>query len=169
MNRESDLAALVERELESLGFEMVKLDIFSHGRKMVLRVFIDDPETGVTIDDCVKASKALGLALDGEELISGPYNLEVSSPGMNRPLSKPEHFRRFSGSTAKVEFTTAEGGRQTLTGEILGVEGNAVSIKGQAGTETIDIARIIKANLSGEKWDIGKKSREGKKSGRRNA
>ncbi len=156
------MTSLVAKELDNLGFELVKLDMAARGRRTILRIFIDDPGTGVTLDDCVKVTRALGLALDGEEIMPGPYNLEVSSPGINRVLSKPEHFVRFAGKKAKIEYSAGGGEKKTVIGIITAVDGGGVKVSSGSGELLIDMGRIIRANLHDEKWEIGK--RENRKS-----
>jgi ribosome maturation factor RimP len=156
---DEQLNAVVEKEVGLLGFELVKLDVITRGRRRVLRLFIDSPEGRVSVGDCVKVSKAVGFVLDGEELVQGSYNLEVSSPGINRPLVKPAHFERFTGHGARVEFSPGPGEKKTLIGEIVRTEGDGVVILADGKETPVPYDRIIKANLHGEKWDIGGKSR----------
>lgn len=163
MERSEKLFEIVEEELDGLGFELVKLDFYSRGRKRVVRLFIDEPEKGVTLDDCVRVSKAVGFVLDGEDLMKGPYNLEVSSPGINRALSKPSHFRRFEGRTARIEHLVSEGKKETLTGEIAGADDSAVTVLVGGDKIRIEMDRIVKANLHGEKWDIGEGAKKNKR------
>ena len=128
MTSTGDLESVLEKEVELLGYEMIRLDSFNRGRKRVLRLYIDEPEKGINIDDCVKVTRSLSLMLDGDELIQGPYNLEVSSPGIDRPLARPSHFRRFAGHRARVEFRDADGSKRTVRGEIGSVEEGSVTI-----------------------------------------
>jgi len=154
MEFEKRLKDIVTEELDLLGFELVKLESSLAGRKRVVRLFIDHPEREIRVDDCVRISKAVGFVLDGEDVIGEPYNLEVSSPGMNRPLVKDEHFRRFVGKRAKV-VAIGEGGKiQTVIGRIEGVEGSELLITVEGGKVRIPLGNITKANLHGEKWDV---------------
>ncbi len=117
MKSTEDIRSLLEREVEILGYELIRLDLFSRGRKKVLRLFIDGPGEGITIDDCVKVTRSLGLVLDDREIMQGPYDLEVSSPGIDRPLVKPAHFSRFIGHDARVEYMDG-GSKTTVIGKI---------------------------------------------------
>ena len=83
-----------------------------------------------------------------------PYNLEVSSPGMNRPLAKPEHFLRFKGKTAKIVIMEGEGSTRTRIGEIVDAAGDSVIISVNGEEEEIPFDKISKANLHGEKWKV---------------
>lgn len=154
MNLGSQLEEIIKDELELLGFELIKLEGSLTGKRKVIRLYIDHPERGVTVDDCVQVTRTLGLILDGEDLIKVPYNLEVSSPGMNRPLSKPEHFRRFAGKTVKIVLLEDGERQKTKIGEIIGAEEDAVTLSVEGEEERIPFERISKANLHGEKWKV---------------
>lgn len=147
---EAELAGIVEREVESLGFELVKIETAARGRRRLLRLYIDRPEGAVTIDDCVKVTRAVGFVLDGEERFPGPYILEVSSPGIDRPLTRPSHFERFVGHAAKVRIDGEDGKARTVTGEIAGVGDDGVRLSVGEETETVPWDRIRSASLRGE-------------------
>jgi ribosome maturation factor RimP len=163
MNPGQSLASVVEKEVGLLGYELVKFDVISRGNKKVLRLFIDNPEGSVSVADCVKTSKAVGFVIEGEELIQGSFNLEVSSPGINRPLGKPEHFERFTGHGARVEYTSGAGEKKVVIGEIAKAGDGTVVILSEGEETAIRFERIIKANLHGENWDIGGTKGRGKK------
>lgn len=143
---EKELSELVEREVAGLGYELVKFEAFFSGRRKLLRVFIDRSD-GVTIDDCVRLSKALGLVLDGVDAMPGPYNLEVSSPGDNRPLTKLEHFQRFVGMRARVEYREAGGNKVTARGEIIAAAADSVTVSVDGSPRKIPFDGVLKANL----------------------
>ena len=164
---DEQLSSVVEKEVDLLGCELVKLDVITRGRRRILRIFIDRLEGNVSVDDCVKVSKAVGFVLDGGELIQGAYNLEVSSPGINRPLVKLVHFERFTGHSARVEYFAGAGEKKTVIGEITRVEDGSVVILSEGDETAVGFDRIIKASLHGEKWDIGgTKGRAKKRSGK---
>jgi len=163
MNPDEGLFSVVEKEVELLGFELVKLDVISRGHRKVLRLFVDGPEEGVSVGDCIKVSKAVGFVLEGEDLIQGAFNLEVSSPGINRPLVKPAHFDRFTGHGARVEYFEGAREKKTVIGEIARVGEDSVVILSEGKETTVGFDRIIKASLHGEKWDIGSSKGRGKK------
>ncbi len=150
------LKDVVSRELESLGYELVMIEMHVRGRRRIIRLFIDHPASGVTIDDCVRVSKAIGFILDGEGIVSGPYNLEVSSPGINRVLTKPDHFKRFTGHTARIEYTAVRGGKETLIGSIVEANEEAVTLETGGKMTLIGFGTICRANLHGENWEIPK-------------
>lgn len=157
MDRQERLSTIVGEQLDRLGFELVKLDFSSRGKKGVVRIFIDLPGGEVKLDDCVKVTKALGLVLDEEDIMNGPFNLEVSSPGMNRPLSKPEHFVRFIGREARVDYSVGSGEKKSIIGIIGDADSDQVTISAPGGDICIRMMDILKANLHGEKWGVGKK------------
>ena len=168
MSGNEQVASLINKELETLGYELVRLDVSSRGKRSILRVFIDDPDKGITITDCVKVSKALGLALDGEDIIQGSYNLEISTPGINRVLTKREHYLRFTGKTARVEYLTRNGEKESLIGEIAGIEDDHVILSNDKSEDRIEFESIMKANLYGERWGSGgkKKNIKSRKAGK---
>jgi ribosome maturation factor RimP len=156
MEADARLEALIDGELGELGFELVKLEISIRGRRRILRLFIDHPDRGVTLDDCVRVTKAIGFVIDGEGLVEGPYNLEVSSPGINRPLTKPAHFSKFGGRMVRIEHARGTAGKETVIGSIAGTDGEAVTVDTGAGTRRIAFGDITRANLHGEQWEIPK-------------
>jgi ribosome maturation factor RimP len=149
------LHSVIEREVEMLGYELVRLDQTSRGRRRIVRIFIDEQERGVTIDDCVRVTKALGLVLDASSIIEGPYTLEVSSPGIDRPLTRPDHFTRFAGHGARIEYRDGEGTKRTAVGRLAGVRDGTVTIAVDGSDLAIPIGDVLKANLHGETWEIG--------------
>jgi len=147
MDAGKELNDLVERELGVLGYELVKMEAFFSGRRKALRIFIDRPETPVTIEDCIRVTKALGLVLDAAETVPGPYNLEISSPGFARPLTKPAHFARFRGERSRVEYVDGAGVKATAIGPIADSSDTAVTVRVDGVDRDIPYAWIVKANL----------------------
>jgi ribosome maturation factor RimP len=147
MEPDRELTELIERELDVLGYELVKVEALFTGRRKTLRIFIDRAEAPVAIEDCVRVTKALGLVLDAAENLPGPYNLEISSPGSARPLTKPEHFARFRGERSRVEYLDESGGKATAIGPIADADEKAVTITVDGVDRTIPYAGIVKANL----------------------
>jgi ribosome maturation factor RimP len=141
------LISLLEPEIESLGYELAELEInLSDGHGM-LRLYIDRPE-GIAVEDCARVSQQVSGLLDVEDLIAGDYNLEVSSPGADRKLVKPEHFDRFAGSMIKVRLRNLVDNRRRIRGQLLGRQESIIDIR--AGEETIsvdlgdiDVARLV--------------------------
>jgi len=102
---------------ETLGIELVAVEL-SGGDTSIVRIYIDTPN-GVTVEDCAKASRQFSAILDVEDPISNKYTLEVSSPGMDRPLAKAEHFKAVVGQDVKIKMTTLVNGRRRFTGELI--------------------------------------------------
>lgn len=102
---------------EALGYELVAVEL-SGGDVSIVRIYIDTPN-GVGIDDCAKASRQFSAILDVEDPISNKYTLEVSSPGMDRPLAKPLHFKAVVGQDVKIKMTTLVNGRRRFSGELI--------------------------------------------------
>ena len=142
--------SLIEPVLKVQDYELVLAEYVSG--QGVLRLFIDK-EGGVTLDDCATVSRLVGDLLDAEGLsdaIDGRYRLEVSSPGLDRPLVKPEHFQRFVGSRAKLTTKLPHEGRRRFEGEILEADAMSIRLRGEdeAGEwsflyEMIEKARLI--------------------------
>ena len=138
---------MLEPEVERLGFELVDVEVSVDGSNGVLRVFIDSDD-GITLENCAAVSRQVSALLDVEDPIPGEYNLEVSSPGINRRLVKSTHFERFAGSRVKVKLKRLVDGRRNFKGKLLGFEEPNVLVK--EGKETfaiplqeIDSARIV--------------------------
>ena len=155
------LEELIDSELAMLGYELVKLEASFATRRKLLRIFIDRVDRPVTIDDCVEVTKAIGFVLDSEDILPGPYTLEVSSPGVERPLVKPEHFRRFVGNLARVEYLDDTKEKRKVTGSIVEADETAVSIKFNDDVLKIEYHNILKANLKPEDITFGKKKKRG--------
>lgn len=130
------LVELIEPIVEGLGYECVGIEYNPHPKHGLLRIYIDREE-GVLLDDCSKVSHHLSGVLDVEDPIQGNYQLEISSPGMDRPLFKIDQFTRFIGSQVKVNLFRPVDNRRKITGMILGVEGETIRI--QEGEQVFDI------------------------------
>jgi ribosome maturation factor RimP len=126
--------ALAEPILATLGFELVELEYKREGRGWILRFFLDK-EGGITLDDCADASREIGMLLEVEDVIPTAYDLEVSSPGIDRPLKKAADFERFKGSLVKIKtyerLDPDQRGhlRKTFVGTLLGLEDGRVRIE----------------------------------------
>jgi len=108
---------LLQPGAQALGYELVAVEL-SGGDTSIVRIYIDTPN-GITVDDCAKASRQFSAILDVEDPISNRYTLEVSSPGMDRPLAKPEHFQQVIGQDVKIKMITLINGRRRFTGELI--------------------------------------------------
>ena len=142
-----ELTKLLEPTIARLGYELADLEVRLGGKHGVVRVFIDKPD-GITLDDCEKVSLAVGALLDVEDPLPGHYDLEVSSPGLDRKLTKIEHFQRFTGETVKVQMRFPVEGRRRFRGTLVSSddENIVVEVDGESHilpVATIDIARLV--------------------------
>ncbi|NIL94246.1 MAG: ribosome maturation factor RimP [Woeseiaceae bacterium] len=143
----TELARLLEPTIERLGYEMSDLEVKLGGRGGVVRIFIDHPD-GISLDDCERVSLAVSALLDVEDPLPGHYNLEVSSPGLDRKLTKVEHFHRFKGETLKVSMRFPIAGRKRFRGTLVSSddENIVVDVDGESYSlpmATIDTARLV--------------------------
>ncbi len=143
---EAELERLLEPGVRALGLELWMLELVGSGHNMVLRVYIDGPD-GITLDDCAAVSGQLSAILDVEDPIQGHYNLEVSSPGLDRPLAKPAHFASVIGEQVKVHLHTPVDTRRRFTGRVLAVGDDALSIEVDGETIELPFVNIQKARL----------------------
>lgn len=136
----------VEAAVRGLGYELVGVEYLPQGRRSLLRVYIDSPE-GITVDDCERVSHQVSGALDVEEPISGHYILEVSSPGLDRPLFTADHFSRFAGQQVKLRLSLPLAGRRNFSGLLQGVEGADVVLVQDGEEVRIALDNIEQARL----------------------
>ena len=152
---EERIAAIVDGLLVPLGMERVDLEYKREGHGMVLRLYIDKPG-GIRLDDCADISRELSALLDVDDIIPNRYTLEVSSPGLNRPLVKETDYRRYAGKLVKIrtrQLVPDDRGtmRKTFTGELLGIDDGIVRIRLKEGpSAALPLSGIAKANLEFE-------------------
>lgn len=142
----STLWTMIEPVLEPDGIELVELEYFLSGGVWNLRLYIDAPN-GVTLDDCAMVSRQIGALLDMEDPIDHHYNLEVSSPGINRVLRKLTDFERFSGRVARIKTTHKIGGRKNFVGILKGTQDATIIMEVDNNTIEISAENIEKAHL----------------------
>lgn len=145
-SKHDQLAELLAPVVESLGCELWALEYLSYGRHSTLRLYIDHPD-GVGLEECEQVSLQVSSVLDVEDPISGEYTLEVSSPGLDRPLYKLEHFARFAGEQVSVRLRSAFEGRRKFSGLLRGVEGDDVLVVVDEHEYLLPIEMIEKANI----------------------
>ena len=133
--------------VEGLGYEFWGIEFRSHGHHSKLRVFIDDAENGIAIDDCEKVSRQVSGVMDVEDPIQTEYTLEVSSPGMDRPLFRPEQYEAFIGHKVQIKLRMAFEGRRKFLGLIKGVEGDDVVVVVDDHEYLLPFDSIEKANI----------------------
>ncbi len=154
------LLNLIEPVVEGMGYECVGIEYNPHPKNGLLRIYIDS-ENGILLDDCTKVSHQVSGVLDVEDPISGNYNLEISSPGEERPFFKLAQFERFVGSTVAVNLFKPVEGRRKMTGVIQKVDGNVVFIEERQQVFEIPFAAMSKAHLVPE-YLLEKRGRNGK-------
>ncbi|MDH5353336.1 MAG: ribosome maturation factor RimP [Gammaproteobacteria bacterium] len=142
-----DLTVLFEPVIESMGYELVGVEFTGSINHGTLRIYIDREE-GVSLDDCASISHQISAILDVEEPIQQSYDLEISSPGLNRPLFKLADFERFSGQLAKIKMSVAVAGRRNFKGLLKGVaDSQLIQIEVDGEIYQLPLADIGKANL----------------------
>jgi ribosome maturation factor RimP len=142
-----DIAPIIEPSLEAMGYRLVRV-AFLGAKRATLQIMaerIDDAP--MTVDDCTEISRTVSALLDVADPIADAYMLEVSSPGIDRPLTRPEDYDRFTGFEAKVELGRPLDGRKRFKGRILGRANDYVRLTGDAGEVSLPLADIAKAKL----------------------
>lgn len=145
--RHDELTALVTPLIEALGLECLGVEYSPYSGNSLVRIYIDAPGRLVDIDDCEKVSREVGAALDVNDPIKGRYTLEVSSPGLDRPLFTPAHYERFVGQQAKVTLNVPLDGRRRFQGPIRAVEGERIVLEQDGVDVRIEHGNVLKANL----------------------
>lgn len=137
---------LLHTVVESMGFELVAVELSGAGKQTILRLYIDAGQ-GVTVDDCADVSYQVSGVLDVEDPLHGRYTLEVSSPGLDRPLAKPEHFHQYVGSQVRVRSTEPVLGRRKFRGKLESFDGENLVIAVDNEAYEIPLQIVDKANL----------------------
>jgi ribosome maturation factor RimP len=140
------LQAMIAPAVTALGYEMWGLEYLSHTRPAVLRVFIDS-ENGINVEDCAAASRQISGVLDVEDPIDGEYTLEVSSPGMDRPLFSLDQYSRYAGNWVKLRLRVPFDGRRNFRGVLRGVEGDEVVLIVDDHEFLLPIELVDRANV----------------------
>jgi ribosome maturation factor RimP len=141
------LIALFEPALAEQGYELVEVEFVTGQGGATLRVYIDKPE-GIDMDDVSVASPVVSDLLDAEDPFPGAYSLEVSSPGLDRVLRKPEHFARFVDNRVKVELAVPRDGRKRYTGMLRRSDGESIELDVDNFSVSIRLAEIQRARLA---------------------
>ncbi len=143
---EARVTELCRAPVEASGYELWLVEWSSDRGRAVLRLTIDRPG-GVDLRDCVEVSRLVGGLLDAYDVIPGGYNLEVSSPGLDRRLVRPEHFQRFLGQLVQVRMAEPVEGRRNFKGRLLEADENAVVLDVDGGQVRLSLAGVEKANV----------------------
>ncbi len=139
--------ALLQPVVEGLGYEFVGSEYIAQGKHSVLRVYIDKPEVGINVDDCATVSRQIDGVLDVEDPIQSQYTLEVSSPGLDRPLFCSEHFERFIGQQVNLLLSVPVKGRRKLNGLLQAYDNGVVKVEFEGEIFEIVFDNIEKARL----------------------
>jgi len=138
--------AIVDPILSNEGMELVEIEYRRESRGWVLRLYIDK-EGGVTLNDCTQISQELGRNLDVEDFISNPYTLEISSPGLTRPLKNERDFIKYRNRLIKVKTFDPIESRRQFKGKLLGISDRRIELEMEGGVLQIPLSNVAKANL----------------------
>jgi len=143
---EQRLAEMLTPSVEDLGYELVGIEYIRAGKHSTLRVYIDQ-ESGILVDDCAVVSKQISAIMDVEDPITNEYTLEVSSPGLERPLFSATHYLEFVGSEVKVQLRMPIQNRRKWKGIIASVDGEIICVNVNGTEERFALSNIQKANI----------------------
>lgn len=149
MTSAEQIEQLIAPSVESLGYDLIRVR-YSAGGRPVLQIMAERPDYTMTVEDCTKLSRAISAVLDVEDPIDGEYDLEVSSPGIDRPLVRLSDYDRFTGHEAKLEThdpIIQADGRRRFKGRIVGVEGESVQMNCDGAEVSLSFGNIASAKL----------------------
>jgi len=174
-DKATTISELLAPTVEALGLELLGIEYLPMPGGSLLRLYIDRPGAeagaeagggGVAVEDCEAVSREVSAQLDVEDPISGNYTLEVSSPGLDRPLFTPAHFERFTGEVAKVGLKLPQDGRRRLQGRILGVDGDTIRVDLDGQVFEVAHGNVEKARLVPDWAALGLAPEKNDKAGR---
>ena len=145
MQNLTTLRTLLEPSVEAMGYELLQIE-FGGQDGQILRLYIDAPG-GIEVDDCASVSRQISVLLDVEDPFKNAYTLEVSSPGMDRPLVKPEHFRRFAGELVKIIMHTHVLGRRRFTATLIEADEDQVVVEADGESYELPYSLMESARL----------------------
>lgn len=143
---EQKLSEMLSPAVEALGFELLGIEFLRAGKHSILRLFIDHPD-GINVDHCAEVSHQVSAVLDVEDPISTEYNLEVSSPGLDRPLFKASHYAQAVGEVVSVKLKLAQDNRRNFKGELMSCDENQITLNVDGETFELVISNIEKGNI----------------------
>jgi ribosome maturation factor RimP len=147
MDQASLIGRLIEPTLNAMGYDLVRVQL-SGGHNLRLQIMAERADRQeMTVDDCADISRNISALLDVEDPIRDSYTLEVSSPGIDRPLVRPEDYQRFTGFEARVETDTAIDGRKRFRGTLMGLEDGSILIDVEGTSHALPFERIHRAKL----------------------
>ena len=140
------ITAIVEATVESLGFELVRVT-YGGGRKPTLQIMAERPDGTMSLEDCATLSREVSLLLDVEDPLAEQYLLEVSSPGIDRPLTRPKDFERWIGFEVKAEMNTTIDSRRRFRGKLISFDGETIVLETEEGEQALIYSDLSKAKL----------------------
>ncbi len=146
LDKSEQISAMLEPVVRALGFELWGVEHYSGSTPVLLRIYIDHPD-GINVDDCSAVSDQVSAVLDVEEPIRGEYTLEVSSPGIERPLFTPAHYRQYAGGEVKVRLAWPEHGRRNFRGRLLSVSDSGIEVEVDGVAYALPFGAIARARL----------------------
>ena len=147
MEKAAQIERMIAPSLAAMGYDIVRV-LLTGGQRPTLQVMAERTDgQDMSVDDCAEISRAVSALLDVEDPIAGPYTLEVSSPGIDRPLTRPVDFQRFAGFEARVETRQPGEGRKRFRGRLLGLEGDSIRIVTPEGEAALPVDDILRAKL----------------------
>lgn len=147
--QERKIISIIQPAIADLGFDLVQVRLIGSQKLQTLQIMAEDPKTGkLDLNGCTAISRSIGALLDVEDPIASAYQLEVSSPGMERPLTKASDFEKFAGKVVSIETDVAdEDGQKKYRGDLVGIDDDIVTLKTDTGDIRIEVGNIIKAKL----------------------
>ncbi|KTC64555.1 NusA-like protein (plasmid) [Legionella adelaidensis] len=145
---QDEIEALIEPTIENMGYTLWGCEYLAQGKHSLLRIYIDKPE-GIQLEDCEKVSKQVSAILDVEDPIPGNYSLEVSSPGIPKPLFYNWQFREYLGQEVNIKLYKPVGGKRKITGLIAAADEDKLTLKVNNEQQEFLFSNIVKANLTG--------------------
>lgn len=142
------LNSLLKPLVEDLGYEFVGIEYLSNPKNRLVRIYIDRPGIGIGVDDCERVSHEVSALMDVEEPVSGQYTLEVSSPGLERPLFEPAHFQRFAGEQAHIVMHVPIEGRRKFKGRIVRADEDVVVLEVDGVDCELPLGGVHRATLA---------------------
>lgn len=142
------LNSLLKPLVEDLGYEFVGVEYLSNPKNRLVRIYIDRSGIGIGVDDCERVSHEVSALMDVEEPVSGQYTLEVSSPGLERPLFEPAHFQRFAGEQARIVMHVPIEGRRKFKGRIVRADEDVVVLEVDGVDCELPLGGVHRATLA---------------------
>ena len=140
---------IIDPIAEAMGYEIIRIALQNspRGEAMTLQVMAERPDGGMVIEDCAKLSREISVIMDVEDPISDEYVLEVSTPGIDRPLTRRKDFENYAGYEVKIELSVPEDGRRRFRGKLMGLGGDAVKIEVDGEIFEVDFNNIYRSKL----------------------